>query len=329
MADDKSVSGDLLAPASDAPPPSRRELFLGFLIVGMQGFGGVLPFARRMLVEQRRWVSEREFIEVLSLSQFLPGPNIVNVSIIVGSRFRGASGSVAAVLGLMLMPFLIVLALAALYAQFAAIEAVRGATNGVSAAATGLVIATAIKMAQPLKGVAWQIAMGVLTFVAIGLLSFLAIGGVNALIPEIHRRVVENTHWLTDADFAQAFAIAQAAPGPNLLIVSLIGWKVDGFLGALVCTVAICAPSSALTFAVAHVWDRFRDAPLRKAIQYGLAPVTVGLVLASGFILARTVDNSAVAVGLTAATVVLALATRLHPLWMLAAGAAVGAFVAV
>jgi chromate transporter len=113
------------------------------------------------------------------------------------------------------------------------------------------------------------------------------------------------------------------------LIVSLIGWKVDGFLGALVTTVAICAPSSALTFAVAHVWDRFRDAPLRKAIQYGLAPVTVGLVLASGFILARTVDQSAIAVGLTAATAVLALATRLHPLWLLAAGAAVGAFVAV
>jgi chromate transporter len=183
MADDKSVSGDLLAPASDAPPPSRRELFLGFLIVGMQGFGGVLPFARRMLVEQRRWVSEREFIEVLSLSQFLPGPNIVNVSIIVGSRFRGASGSVAAVLGLMLMPFLIVLALAALYAQFAAIEAVRGATNGVSAAATGLVIATAIKMAQPLKGVAWQIAMGVLTFVAIGLLRVPLLWALAMLAP--------------------------------------------------------------------------------------------------------------------------------------------------
>ena len=183
MADDKSVPGDLLAPASDAPPPSRRELFLGFLIVGMQGFGGVLPFARRMLVEQRRWISEREFIEVLSLSQFLPGPNIVNVSIIVGSRFRGASGSVAAVLGLMLMPFLIVLALAALYAQFAAIEAVRGATNGVSAAATGLVIATAIKMAQPLKGVAWQIAMGVLTFVAIGLLRVPLLWALAMLAP--------------------------------------------------------------------------------------------------------------------------------------------------
>ena len=162
-----------------------------------------------------------------------------------------------------------------------------------------------------------------------GLLSFLAIGGVNALIPEIQRRVVENAHWLTDADFAQAFAIAQAAPGPNLLIVSLIGWKVDGFLGALVSTVAICAPSSALTFGVAHVWDRFRDAPLRRAIQQGLAPVTVGLVLASGFVLARTVDHSWLAAALTAATALLALATRLHPLWCLVAGAAVGALVTV
>jgi chromate transporter len=161
------------------------------------------------------------------------------------------------------------------------------------------------------------------------LLSFLAIGGVNALIPELHRRVVENAHWLNDAEFAQAFAIAQAAPGPNMLIVSLIGWKVHGILGALVCTIAIYAPSSALTFAVAHAWDRFRDAPLRKAIQHGLAPVTVGLVLSSGFILARTVDHSALAGGLTVATVALALATRLHPLWMLAAGAAIGVFFAV
>ncbi|MDQ6916731.1 MAG: chromate transporter [Pseudomonadota bacterium] len=157
-----------------------------------------------------------------------------------------------------------------------------------------------------------------------GLLSFLAIGGVNALLPEIHRRVVEMEHWMTDADFAQAFAIAQAAPGPNLLIVSVIGWKVSGVLGALVATGAICVPSSALTFAVAHIWDRFRDAPLRIAIQYGLAPVTVGLVLASGYILARTVDQTWIALVITTATVALMLGTRLHPLVLLAAGAALG-----
>ena len=150
--------------------PTKRGLFLGFLMIGLQGFGGVLPFAHRMLVEQRRWLSEREFTEVLSLSQFLPGPNIVNVSIIVGNRFRGPLGSIAATLGLMLMPFVIVLVLAALYARFADLEAVRGATNGVSAAATGLIIATGLRMARALKGIPWQIVMCALTFIAIALL---------------------------------------------------------------------------------------------------------------------------------------------------------------
>jgi chromate transporter len=158
------------------------------------------------------------------------------------------------------------------------------------------------------------------------MLSFLAIGGVNALIPEIHRRVVDVQHWLTDTDFAQAFAIAQAAPGPNMLIVSVIGWKVDGFIGALVATVAICAPSSVLTFAVAHIWDRFRDAPLRVAIQLGLAPVTVGLVLSSGYILARTADKTWSALAVTIATVGIMLTMRIHPLWLLALGATLGAF---
>lgn len=150
--------------------PTKRGLFLGFLMVGLQGFGGVLPFARRMLVEQHRWLSEREFTEVLSLSQFLPGPNIVNVSIIVGNRFRGPLGSIAATLGLMLMPFVIVLVLAALYARFADLAPVRGATNGVSAAATGLIIATGLQMARPLKGIPWHIVMCALTFIAIALL---------------------------------------------------------------------------------------------------------------------------------------------------------------
>ncbi|TMH38217.1 MAG: chromate transporter [Betaproteobacteria bacterium] len=159
-----------------------------------------------------------------------------------------------------------------------------------------------------------------------GLLSFLAIGGVNALIPEIHRRVVDVYQWMSNAEFAQAFAISQASPGPNMLIVSVIGWKVYGFLGALVATLAICAPSSVLTFAIAHVWDRFRDAPLRAAIQRGLAPVTVGLVLASGYVLARTADETLPAYAITAATAALALITRVHPLWFLITAAALGAF---
>jgi len=163
--------------------PTKRWLFMSFLVVGLQGFGGVLPFARRMLVEQRGWLDDREFTEVLSLSQFLPGPNIVNVSIIVGNRFRGPMGAIAATLGLMLMPFVIVLALAALYARFADLAAVRGATNGVSAAATGLIIATGLKMARPLKGIPWHIVMCALTFIAIALLRLPLLWVLAALAP--------------------------------------------------------------------------------------------------------------------------------------------------
>src|SRR6516162_4878053 len=110
---------------------SLSELFFGFLKVGVSGFGGVMPFARRMIVDERRWLSELEFLDVLSLSQFLPGPNVVNVSIIIGRRFGGVIGSLAACTGLMLMPLVIVLALATLYAQVAQFDAVRGALTGV------------------------------------------------------------------------------------------------------------------------------------------------------------------------------------------------------
>ena len=158
---------DSLPPAA-ASSVGTADLFLGFLKVGLSGFGGVMPFARRMLVEERRWLDEREFVELLSLSQFLPGPNIVNMSIIIGNRFCGPLGSIAASLGLMLMPFLIVLALAALYTRFAGVEAVRSATASVSSAATGLIIAMALKMARPLADTAWEIGIAALGFVALG-----------------------------------------------------------------------------------------------------------------------------------------------------------------
>jgi chromate transporter len=121
------------------------------------------------------------------------------------------------------------------------------------------------------------------------------------------------------------FALSQAAPGPNVLIVSLIGWKVAGVAGGIVSMLAMCGPSFVLTYQIARAWDRFRDAPLRVAIERGLAPVTVGLILASGYVLTRTTDHSWLAYALTAATLVVALATRVHPLWALAVGAALGA----
>jgi chromate transporter len=154
-----------------APPcVATGALFRGFLIIGVSGFGGVMPFAHRMLVERRQWLTEREFTEALSLSQFLPGPNIVNLSVIIGRRFQGTAGAVAATLGLLLMPLAIVLVLATLFAEFAHIDAVRGACNGVSAAASGLILSVALKMARPIRGLPLQVGIAAITFAAIALL---------------------------------------------------------------------------------------------------------------------------------------------------------------
>lgn len=175
------MSGAASMPQQAAP--TIRELFTNFLRVGVTGFGGVMPFARRMLIDERAWLTEQEFIEALSLAQFLPGPNIVNLSIIVGRRFQGPVGALVAPLSLLLMPLVIVLLLAAVYAQFSEIAAVRGACNGISAAASGLILTTALKMARPLRHIAWQVAVGILVFVAIGLLRLPLLWVVLAFAP--------------------------------------------------------------------------------------------------------------------------------------------------
>ncbi|MDF2620653.1 MAG: Chromate transporter [Xanthobacteraceae bacterium] len=160
-------------------------------------------------------------------------------------------------------------------------------------------------------------------------LHFLAIspftvGGVNAVVPEMHRQIVEVAGWMTDAQFAQAFAIAQAAPGPNMLIVTLIGWHVAGTLGAVVSTLALIGPTCLLAYVVGGVWHRFRAARWRRIVQGGLMPLTIGLVAASGVVLAGGAARTpATAVFTIVAALVLYL-TRCSPLWLLAAGAALG-----
>lgn len=156
------------------------------------------------------------------------------------------------------------------------------------------------------------------------MLSLVAVGGANAVIPEMHRQAVEVGHWMTDRQFADIFAITQAAPGPNVVIVALIGWQAAGFPGALVAMLGMCAPSSILTFTVFRLWDRFKDRPWRRRVQDGLAPVTVGLVGASAFLLARAADTGFLPVLLTAGAAILAYATRLNPLWLLGGGALFG-----
>jgi chromate transporter len=156
------------------------------------------------------------------------------------------------------------------------------------------------------------------------LLSLFAVGGANAAIPEMHRVAVDVMHWMNDRQFADMFAIAQVSPGPNIIIVTLIGYHVAGFAGAAVATGAMCGPTCLVAFFVAHVWDRFKDAHWRIAIQAGLVPVSLGLIGASAFVLARTADHNVFAGVLTAVTAAVAFATRINPLWLFAAGGALG-----
>lgn len=155
-------------------------------------------------------------------------------------------------------------------------------------------------------------------------LSLVAFGGGNTILPEMHRQVTEVHHWLTNADFAALFALAQAAPGPNMMVVPLIGWHVAGLAGMLVSTVAIFGPSSILTAVALRLWRRFKDNPWRRAVQAGLVPVSVGLVTASALLIVRAADRTWILLAISAGVALVATRTRLHPLWLLAAGAVIG-----
>jgi len=155
-------------------------------------------------------------------------------------------------------------------------------------------------------------------------LSLVAFGGANAVIPAIHHQAVDVRHWMTDQDFAALFAIAQAAPGPNFLLSTLVGWKAGGLAGALVATAAMCGPSCLLTFWVAKVWDRYRETEWRIAVGAGLAPVTVGFVFSSAFVLIRAADSGWRLALVTAASAAFAYFTRLNPLWCLLVAGALG-----
>jgi len=132
------------------PTATPWTLFKAFFSIALSGFGGTLPFARRTLVERKGWLTAEDFTETISLCQSLPGPNIVNMSIVVGARACGWRGSVAAVIGLVGAPVIIVTTLGALYSDFGGLTEVRGALVGLGAAACGLIVATAARMAEPL-----------------------------------------------------------------------------------------------------------------------------------------------------------------------------------
>lgn len=157
-------------------------------------------------------------------------------------------------------------------------------------------------------------------------LSLMAVGGANVLIPEMHHQLVELRGWMSSTDFVSLAALSQAAPGPNVLVVSLLGWKLAGIPGALAATISMCLPSSLIVYFFGGFWHKFQEARWRNVVQGALVPVTIGLVLASGFVLARESDHSSIAYGITVVTAVLAWKTDIQPLWMLGAAALAGAF---
>lgn len=155
-------------------------------------------------------------------------------------------------------------------------------------------------------------------------LSLLAFGGGNTILPEMQRQVVDIHHWMTAQEFGALFALAQAAPGPNMMVVPLVGWHVAGFSGVLVTSLAKFGPSSLVTGFALRLWERFKDRPWRKTVQAGLVPVTAGLVTASAIVITHASVSSWGTILIAAGVAIGTTTTRIHPLLALAAGAALG-----
>ena len=343
--------------APTAPAPTITELFVAFAKISLSGFGGVLAWARRMMVEERKWMTSEQFNEVYALCSFLPGGNIINFSVIIGGRFRGPLGSVAALAGLLGPPMVLILIIGAIYAHYGDLPVLRRALTGVAAAAAGLMLATVAKMVQPLfrNRAAVGLAIALATFLAIAVMqlaaavraardragqhrlclepvmkngggvlltlaaffaatSLFTIGGANSAVPEMHRYAVDVQHWLTDREFSTTFALAQLTPGPNIIIVTLIGYHVAGVIGGLVTTLAMCGPTCVFAYFVGRASDRFKGATWHDALSRGLVPVTLGLLASSATVIATTSGYGWLAVVITVGTAITAFFVRVHPL---------------
>ncbi|HEY3426638.1 MAG TPA: chromate transporter [Negativicutes bacterium] len=154
----------------------------------------------------------------------------------------------------------------------------------------------------------------VAVIILFGSLSLASVGGGNTVIPDIHRAAVLVNHWLTDAEFAAAFAISQAAPGPGSLIVALIGWKAAGWSGAIAATIAMYGPACVLTYIASRLWLRFRNSHWLISLERGLAPIAMGLIFASSWILMQQVSHSLLSYAFMAAAVWAIVSAKFNPL---------------
>lgn len=162
---------------------SKAELFFGFLKIGLLGFGGIAPWARHIIVEEKRWLTDREFAEILGVGQVLPGPNVMNASILIGDRNQGLIGVLLCLTGQMVMPLMIVVALAVFYDRVASVPEVNAALIGAAAASAGMVLGTALKMVRNIRPTPLAFGIGVAGFAAIGLLRWPLVPVVLALVP--------------------------------------------------------------------------------------------------------------------------------------------------
>jgi chromate transporter len=155
-------------------------------------------------------------------------------------------------------------------------------------------------------------------------LSLFTIGGGNSAVPEMHRYAVDVQHWLTGRQFADTFALAQLTPGPNLIIVTLIGYHVAGIAGGLVATLAMCGPPAVFAYFIGGASERFKDAAWHATLSRGLVPVTLGLIAASATVVATSADYSWRAACVTAATALICYFVRINPIWVFIAAALLG-----
>ncbi|HEY7165234.1 MAG TPA: chromate transporter [Candidatus Binatia bacterium] len=153
---------------------------------------------------------------------------------------------------------------------------------------------------------------------------FIAIGGPSTILPDIHRYIVEVHRYLTNKEFAELYTLAQVAPGPNAMYVTLIGWHLAGWAGVAAATIPMLVPACTLTLLVTHLNDRYPNAPIMRAIRVGLMPVTIGLTFASATVLMRAVNNDWRGYVITLTTAAVVLRRSWNPLWLLAAGALAG-----
>ncbi|AMG44065.1 chromate transporter [Achromobacter ruhlandii] len=154
-------------------------------------------------------------------------------------------------------------------------------------------------------------------------LSFLTVGGGQSILPDIHRQAVDSYGWISESQFLDYFALSRITPGPASLLVTLIGWQVGGWLGAMAASIAIFLPCSLLIYALARVWARYRHATCVRAIEAGLVPVAAGMILASSCTVLRAAEGGAWAWGVAAVSTLALVYTRISPFLMLALGALV------